>query len=74
MPKNRITSHPILEIPEKKTIEFYWQGSLLQAQEGEMIASALVANGIDIFGHHPKDGSPQGLFLQMDSVLNAWFL
>lgn len=62
MPKNRITSHPILEIPEKKTIEFYWQGSLLQAQEGEMIASALVANGIDIFGHHPKDGSPQGLF------------
>lgn len=62
MPKNRITSHPILKIPEKKTIEFYWKDSLLKAQEGEMIASALVANGIDIFGHHPKDGSPQGLF------------
>lgn len=27
-----------------------------------MIASALVANGIDIFGHHPKDGSPLGIF------------
>ena len=30
--------------------------------EGEMISSALFANGIHIFGHHPKDGSPQGIF------------
>ncbi len=27
-----------------------------------MISSALFANGIRIFGHHPKDGSPQGMF------------
>ena len=62
MPQNRITSHPILEIPNVKTIEFFWKGSRLQAKEGETIASALIANGIDIFGHHPKDNSPQGLF------------
>ncbi len=29
---------------------------------GEMISSALFANGIHIFGHHPKDNSPQGIF------------
>ncbi len=62
MPPNRITSHPILEIPENETIEFYWQNKPLLAKAGETIASALIANGIDIFGHHPKDGSPLGLF------------
>ncbi|MGB8253276.1 MAG: FAD-dependent oxidoreductase, partial [Anaerolineaceae bacterium] len=29
---------------------------------GETIASALFANGIHVFGHHHKDGSPQGIF------------
>jgi NADPH-dependent 2,4-dienoyl-CoA reductase/sulfur reductase-like enzyme/Fe-S-cluster-containing hydrogenase component 2/bacterioferritin-associated ferredoxin len=27
-----------------------------------MISSALLSAGIDIFGHHPTDGSPQGMF------------
>ena len=27
-----------------------------------MISSALIANGVHIFGHHAKDGSPQGIF------------
>ena len=62
MPSKRITSHPVLEIPESDTIEFYWQNKPLQAKGGEIIASALIANGIDIFGHHVKDGSPLGLF------------
>lgn len=62
MPNHRINDHPILEIPESKTIHFYWQNELLKSKEGETIASALIANGIDIFGHHPKDNSPLGLF------------
>ena len=62
MPDNRITSHPILTIPERETIEFYWQKEKLTAKAGETISAALIANGIDIFGHHPKDGSPLGLF------------
>jgi NADPH-dependent 2,4-dienoyl-CoA reductase/sulfur reductase-like enzyme/ferredoxin len=32
------------------------------AREGEVIASALFANGVRIFGRHAKDGSPQGIF------------
>ncbi len=58
----RIDSHPILPIPTRETIEFTWKGQPLQAQAGETIATALFANGIRIFGYHPKDGSPQGIF------------
>ncbi len=72
MPLNRIDSHPILPIPGKETIEFTWQGQKLTAKQDETIASALIANGIDVFGHHPKDGSPLGLFAPTDSAPNAW--
>jgi len=58
----RICKHPILAIPEKKAIPFTWNGSALSGFEGEMISSALAANGVHIFGHHAKDGSPQGIF------------
>lgn len=34
----------------------------MKALEGEVITSALFANGIKIFGHHPRDGAPQGIF------------
>jgi len=62
MADKRITSHPILQVTKKNIIEFYWQNKSLKAKAGDTIASALIANGIDIFGHHPKDGSPLGLF------------
>jgi NADPH-dependent 2,4-dienoyl-CoA reductase/sulfur reductase-like enzyme/Fe-S-cluster-containing hydrogenase component 2/bacterioferritin-associated ferredoxin len=58
----RIRKHPIFTIPEKKAIPFTWNGSALSGFEGEMISSALIANGVHIFGHHAKDGSPQGIF------------
>ncbi|MGD9225473.1 MAG: (2Fe-2S)-binding protein, partial [Desulfobacterales bacterium] len=62
MALKRITRHPILEIPEKKEVPFTWNGKQLTGYEGEMISSALLANGIHIFGHHPRDNSPQGMF------------
>jgi sarcosine oxidase, subunit alpha len=62
MPQNRIIQHPILTIPETQNIAFKWKNKTLQANVGETISSALIANGIDIFGHHPKDNSPLGLF------------
>jgi NADPH-dependent 2,4-dienoyl-CoA reductase/sulfur reductase-like enzyme/Fe-S-cluster-containing hydrogenase component 2/bacterioferritin-associated ferredoxin len=58
----RIRKHPILEIPATPAAAFTWNGAPLSGNAGEMISSALVANGIHIFGHHPKDGSPQGIF------------
>jgi sarcosine oxidase subunit alpha len=62
MPLKRITEHPILKIPERKEVPFTWNGKKLTGYEGEMISAALFANGIHVFGHHPKDNSPQGIF------------
>ncbi|HSO60047.1 MAG TPA: FAD-dependent oxidoreductase [Desulfobacterales bacterium] len=58
----RIRKHPVLTIPEKVAIPFTWNAQPLYGFDGEMISSALIANGIHIFGHHAKDGSPQGIF------------
>ena len=62
MTENRIKAHPILIDDSVADIPFYWQDQTFLAKEGEMISSALVANGVTIFGHHPKDHSPQGIF------------
>jgi NADPH-dependent 2,4-dienoyl-CoA reductase/sulfur reductase-like enzyme/Fe-S-cluster-containing hydrogenase component 2 len=62
MAEYRIAEHPILPIEPGKTVAFYWQGQKLIAKQGETIASALFANGVHIFGHHAKDGAPQGIF------------
>jgi sarcosine oxidase subunit alpha len=58
----RIERHPILEVKGPANIPFYFNGKKIFARENEVISSALFANGIKIFGHHPKDGSPQGMF------------
>ena len=58
----RIEAHPILPIPPDDFVEFSWQGQPLTARRGEMIASALFAHGVHVFGHHHRDGSPQGIF------------
>jgi NADPH-dependent 2,4-dienoyl-CoA reductase/sulfur reductase-like enzyme/Fe-S-cluster-containing hydrogenase component 2/bacterioferritin-associated ferredoxin len=62
MKQNRIEEHPILDVPQLDLINFYFNGERLQAQRAEMISSALIANGINVFGHHHKDGSAQGIF------------
>ena len=63
MDSNRILKHPILTPPNSaKSIQFVWEGQPLQGLSTDTIASALVANGIHIFGHHPKDHSPQGIY------------
>lgn len=58
----RVLSHPILEVPQKRAINFRWQGKPIPAIDGDMISSALIAQGIHCFGHHPKDGAAQGIF------------
>lgn len=62
MKQYRIEEHPILEVPAMDTVSFYFNGEKLYARRAEMISSALIANGINVFGHHHKDGSAQGIF------------
>ncbi|MBI4670022.1 MAG: FAD-dependent oxidoreductase [Elusimicrobia bacterium] len=58
----RITKHPILPVETGEEITFFFNGKLFKARRGEVISSALFANGIAVFGHHSKDKSPQGIF------------
>jgi len=58
----RLKKHPILSIKEREDIVCYWNKTPKKKKKGEVISSALFANGIKIFGHHHKDGSAQGIF------------
>jgi len=60
--QQRITEHPILLEDDFEFVSFSFDGKPLLGKKGEMLSSALIANGIQIFGHHPKDGAPQGIF------------
>ena len=62
MSSHRIIEHPILPIQDRPRVPFQWKGETFPARKGETIASALFANGVRIFGHHAKDGAPQGIF------------
>jgi sarcosine oxidase subunit alpha len=59
---SRITQHPILAVEGHATVPFFFEGRKLLARKGEVISSALFANGVSVFGHHASDGSPQGIF------------
>ncbi|QAA76482.1 MAG: Oxidoreductase [Candidatus Bipolaricaulis sibiricus] len=58
----RIEAHPILSVQRGEPVRFTFEGRELLAYSGETIAAALFAAGIRTFGHHPKDGAPQGIF------------
>ncbi len=58
----RIERHPIVGKEWKDPFTFTFRGQEIEAFPGEMIASSLFAAGIRIFGHHPKDGAPQGIY------------
>lgn len=57
----RIVTHPILNVEKTKTVRFFFEGRELEAFEGETIAAALVANGIDVFGM-TEHSRPRGFY------------
>lgn len=62
MTNNRISKHPIITPDSQATVKFTFNGKEYLARPGEMISSAMMANGIAIFNTHHKDGAPQGIF------------
>lgn len=58
----RIFSHPILDFKRGKPVKIYFEGKEIQAYEGETVAAALVANGIDVFGESYKRNRPRGFY------------
>ena len=62
MPSRRLEAHPILRVAPRQEVAFEWGGTTLTGVPGEPLAAALLAQGVTVFGRHPRDGSPQGLF------------
>jgi sarcosine oxidase subunit alpha len=62
MADRRIRSHPILDTSQVAKVQFTFNGKPILAREGEVISSALLANGIVVFNRHHRDGAPQGIF------------
>ncbi len=59
----RIEAHPVLDTrDDRREVSFTFDGVPLVGREGEMVSSALFANGITRFSIHRKDGAPQGIF------------
>jgi sarcosine oxidase, subunit alpha len=60
---SRIDHHPVLDVPAGPAmVEITFDGRPLLGRNAEMLSSALIANGVAVFGRHRRDGAPQGLF------------
>jgi len=58
----RISQHPILDQKTGREVSFTFDGQPLVGREGEMVSSALFANGIRTFSRHKVGNAPQGIF------------
>ena len=62
MRDRRIWEHPILTFKRGRKVRFFFEGREVEAYEGESIAAALYAIGVDIFSYSVKLGRPRGAF------------
>lgn len=60
--EGRINRHPVLSPLPNSWVKFTFNGREMVGRTGEMVSSAVFANGEHIFGHHHKDGGAQGIF------------
>jgi len=59
----RIDRHPILgEKEERKKVQIIVDGAKMTAYEGDMIAPALIANGIKTFRYTKRHNKPRGIY------------
>ena len=58
----RIENHPILEFPQRETVQFVFDGKALEGLDGEPIAAALHAAGVRSLRHSSRFHRPRGLF------------
>jgi len=58
----RIKNHPVIDFKKKKKISFYFNNKQIFGEEGDTIASALYANGVNVFSHSLRYQRPRGFF------------
>ena len=62
MDDQRIESHPILQFEKSAVLSFTFDGQPMQGREGDTVASALFANGVQVFGRHFKTKRARGFY------------
>jgi hypothetical protein len=58
----RIESHPILQFEKGAVLSFTFDGRPMEGREGDTVASALFANGVQVFGRHYKTKRARGFY------------
>ena len=58
----RIKEHPILDFPEKRRVEFTFEGQQMYGYDGEPIAAALHDNGVAVLRYSIRHNRPRGFF------------
>lgn len=58
----RISSHPLLQVPEAREVGFTFAGKSYSGLEGEPVATALLASGVRLLRQHEASGNPRGLY------------
>ncbi|HET7036342.1 MAG TPA: (2Fe-2S)-binding protein [Thermomicrobiaceae bacterium] len=59
----RVVRHPVLgDLPEVAMVRITVDGREIAAREGEVVAAALLANGIHVCRTMPHTGQPRGPF------------
>ena len=58
----RLTDHPVLSAADPTEVEFSFDGEPMRGNEGEVVSSALFANGVQVFSVHPVGDAPRGIF------------
>ena len=58
----RVINHPILPVEDKKIVTMYYNGSPMEAREGEPVAAALMAAGIRSMRTTARFHEPRGVF------------
>ena len=62
-PDLRLRHHPLLgDLPDAKLVHITVDDREIEARDGEMIAAALLGNGIRVFRTTPHSGEPRGPF------------
>ena len=58
----QIKDHPVVDYPDRRLVEFTFDGKTLSGREGAPIAAALLDNGIHVFRYTSKREEPRSLF------------
>ncbi|MHA1608581.1 MAG: FAD-dependent oxidoreductase [Candidatus Njordarchaeales archaeon] len=69
----RIWHHPILEFKRGRKIKFYFENQEVEGYEGESVAIALYANGIDVLSWTPE-GRPRGTFCMIGKCSSCFMI